>query len=83
MSEKTDQQTKPWYFQPRNIAIIFIAVVFLILILQNMESVLVQILFWNATAPAALIYIIFALVGFGVAKLSIRRKPKTSESKKP
>jgi len=83
MSEQSETKSKPWYFQPRNIAIIFIAVVFLILILQNMESVLVQILFWKATAPAALIYIIFALVGFGAAKLTIRRKPKEPQSKKP
>ncbi len=79
MSETTDVKTKAWYTKPRNIAIMFVSLVFLILILQNMESVMVQILFWKASAPAALIYVIFALAGFGAARITLRPRSKKSK----
>jgi uncharacterized integral membrane protein len=81
MTETTEPKAKPWFTKPRNIAIIFVCIVFLVLILQNMESVMVQILFWKASAPAALIYVIFALAGFGAARITLRPRSKKSETK--
>jgi len=80
-----DVNTKPWYFRPRFIAVGFITIVFLVLILQNMESVLVQVLFWKVSAPAALLYFFFAVSGFIAARITLgsekRSKPKGATPK--
>ncbi len=81
MSETLETKAKPWYTKPRNIAIVFVCVVFLVLILQNMESVMIEILFWKASAPAALVYVIFALAGFGAARITLRPRSRKSEAK--
>ncbi len=77
------RSTTPFYARPKFILCALTAIVFLILILQNMESVMIQILFWKASAPAALVYVIFALAGFGAARITLRPRSKknTGESK--
>ena len=79
MSETTEVKPRAWYTKSRNIAIMFVSLVFLILILQNMESVMIQILFWKASAPAALVYVIFALAGFGAARITLRPRSKKNK----
>tara|TARA_R110002072_G_scaffold42064_16_gene118343 strand:+ start:35556 stop:35816 length:261 start_codon:yes stop_codon:yes gene_type:complete len=69
----TDKK-KPIYTRPKFIASSIAAIIFLILILQNSESISIDVFFWKATAPAALLYLIFAIIGFMVGWLV--RKPK-------
>lgn len=75
------QSTKPIYARPKFILCAATTIVFMILILQNMESVMIEILFWKASAPAALVYVIFALAGFGAARITLRPRSRKSEAK--
>lgn len=60
---------KPFYTRPRFIMGVIAGIIFLILIIQNSQPTVINIFFWKATAPAALLYIIFAAVGFTVGWL--------------
>ena len=70
---------KPLSTRPKFIASSIAAIIFLILILQNSESIAIDVFFWKATAPAALLYLIFAIIGFMVGWLV--RKPKKHAAK--
>ncbi len=79
MSEHTTatKPEKPFYLRPRFIMIAFVVVVLLVLVLQNMESATISIFFWEASIPAALVYIFCAILGFGAAKITTREKKDT------
>lgn len=72
---------KPFYLRPRFIVAAFAAVIFLVLILQNMESVLVEIFFWKISAPAALVYFFFVVSGFVAARLTMRKNQESPKGK--
>lgn len=75
MSESdTEKALSPWYTKPRNIVIGLAALVFVILVLQNMEGATLTILFWEARIPAALVYIAFACAGYAAARITHKRK---------
>lgn len=62
------------------IALIVLAVLLLILILQNSEKGEVHILFWNVTWPIWLVLAVTAgvafVAGYLVGKIDFRKKPK-------
>ena len=76
----TERPEKPFYLRPRFIMIAFVAIVSLILVLQNMESAQISIFFWEASIPAALVYIFRAILGFGAAKITASRDQKKKSS---
>ncbi|MBO6514159.1 MAG: hypothetical protein JJ974_09365 [Phycisphaerales bacterium] len=73
-------EPKPFYLRPRFIVAALAALVFLVLILQNMESVLVEIFFWKVTAPAALVYFFFVVAGFVAARLTLKKDKSAVKS---
>jgi len=82
MSEQSESKTKAWYLKPKAIITAIAAVILLILIFQNWESVSVDLLFaTDIQVPAALVYIFFAAAGFAAARITLRTKPKEGGSK--
>lgn len=73
---------KPFYLKPKFIMGAIAAIIFLILIIQNSQSTIIDVFFWEANAPAALLYIIFSLVGFTVGWLLCRSQNARSKNKK-
>lgn len=65
----SEPKGKPFYTRPKFIMAVIAGIIFLILIIQNSQPTAIDIFFWEATAPAALLYLIFSLVGFGVGWL--------------
>jgi uncharacterized integral membrane protein len=80
MTEQTDVKTKAWYLRPKAIITAVAAVIMLILIFQNWESVSVSIFFWKQPVPASLMYLFFAIAGFVAARITLRTKPKQNGS---
>lgn len=81
----TDQSTeskakKPIYLRPKFIAACVVGIVFLILIIQNSQKISFDVFFWEAQIPAALLYVVFALIGFTVGWL-LRRSRSQSKAK--
>ncbi len=70
---------KPIYTRPKFIASIIASVIFLILIFQNWDSTTIDVFFWKTSAPAALLYLGFSLIGFVVGWLV--KRPKQSSKK--
>jgi len=67
---------KPIYTRPKFIASAIAGIIFLILIIQNSETIAIDVFFWKASAPAALLYVVFSLIGFIVGWLV--KRPKQS-----
>jgi len=65
----TPADQKPFYTRPKFITSVILGIIFLVLILQNSEAISIDIFFWTAVVPAALLYIIFAAIGFTVGWL--------------
>ncbi|MFG0313473.1 MAG: lipopolysaccharide assembly protein LapA domain-containing protein [Phycisphaerales bacterium] len=63
---------KPFYLKPRFIMGAIAGIIFLILIIQNSQRTVIDVFFWEANAPAALLYLIFSLLGFTVGWLVCR-----------
>ncbi len=89
MTEHTTSPTppepkgKPFYLKPKFIMGAIAAVIFLILIIQNSQSTIIDVFFWEANAPAALLYLIFSLLGFTVGWLVCRsQNARAKRSKK-
>jgi uncharacterized integral membrane protein len=81
-TEKTPSK-KPLYTRPKFISTIIVAIIFLILMFQNWQSVSINIFFiTDRQVPAALLYIAFALIGFVVGWLLCKSKAN-AKSKKP
>ena len=74
-------KTKPFYTKPRFILGAIAAIIFLILMFQNWNDTLINIFFWEATLPAAVLYTAFAIVGFMVGGLATRLKVARNKSK--
>jgi uncharacterized integral membrane protein len=78
MTTRPDPETPVWKRkQFRLIAFGALAVLALILILQNFDTTEVQFLFWTGRAPLAWVLLTFMLVGAGVEeliRLLVRRK---------
>jgi uncharacterized integral membrane protein len=72
---------KPFYLKPRFILGCVAAVIFLILMFQNWSSIAISIFFWETTAPAAVLYTAFAILGFIVGGLASRLKAARSKAK--
>jgi uncharacterized integral membrane protein len=72
---------KPLYTRPKFIASMIAGVIFLILIFQNWDSSSIDIFFWKTSAPAALLYLIFSLIGFIVGWLLKRPKSSSKPTK--
>ncbi len=70
---------KPFYFKPKFIMGAIAAVIFLILIIQNSQSTIIDVFFWEANAPAAMLYLIFSLLGFVVGWLLCRSQNARSK----
>jgi len=81
MTEQTETKTKAWYLRPKAIITAIAAVIMLILIFQNWESVSVHIFFWIQPVPASLMYLFFAVAGFVAARITLRTKSEGSGSK--
>lgn len=62
----------PFYIKPKFIMGAIAAVIFLILMFQNWNAIAISIFFWETTLPAAVLFIIFALIGFGVGFIVAR-----------
>tara|TARA_R110002167_G_scaffold311984_1_gene517514 strand:- start:690876 stop:691139 length:264 start_codon:yes stop_codon:yes gene_type:complete len=77
---KTKPETKAWYLRPKSIIAAIAAVVFLILIFQNWDSVSVRILFWTQSVPASLMYVFFAIAGFIAARITHKTRPRATGS---
>lgn len=78
-SEAPKPIKKPIYTRPKFIAWTFVVIVFLFLIFRNLETVTMDVFFMPLRAPAALLYLIFAIIGFMVGWLV--RKPKKQAGK--
>jgi uncharacterized integral membrane protein len=50
--------------QAKFVALAVVALLTLIVVLQNTDPVVVKVLFFSVTAPAALLFFVSALVGF-------------------
>lgn len=72
----------PFYTRPKFIMGTIAGIIFLILIIQNSQATVIDIFFWKATAPAALLYLIFSLVGFGVGWVVSRSQIARAKKKK-
>jgi uncharacterized integral membrane protein len=78
MTEQTSTPTppepkgKPFYLKPKFIMGAIAGVIFLILIIQNSQTTVIDVFFWEANAPAAMLYLIFSLLGFVVGWLLCR-----------
>ncbi len=70
---------KPMYTRPKFIVSMIAGVIFLILIFQNWDSMPIDIFFWKAELPAAILFLIFSLIGFTVGWLL--KRPKTAEKR--
>lgn len=70
---------KPFYLKPKFIMGAIAAVIFLILIIQNSQSTVIDVFFWEANAPAAMLYLIFSLLGFVVGWLLCRSQNARSK----
>lgn len=84
-AEHADTQAKtprPFYLRARFIMGCLVAVVFLILVFQNLDSVDVRIFFWKQPMPAALPYIVFSLLGFVVGWILRHARAKREQEKK-
>ncbi len=68
---------KPIYTRPKFIAGCVVGVIFMILIIQNSQRVNFDVFFWEASVPAALLYLVFALLGFIVGFLLRRGRPQS------
>lgn len=74
---------KPFYLKPKFIMGAIAGVIFLILIIQNSQSTIIDVFFWEANAPAAMLYLIFSLLGFTVGWLVCRsQNARAKRSKK-
>ncbi len=78
---KADPKRTAWYLKPKAILTAIAAVILLILVFQNWESVSVRIFFWTQSVPASLMYVFFAVAGFVAARITLRTKPKEGGSK--
>ena len=74
-------KTKPFYTKPRFILGAIAAIIFLILMFQNWNDTLINIFFWEATPPAAVLYTAFAVLGFMVGGFATRLKVARNKSK--
>lgn len=85
MTDNTDTPTppalkkKPLYTKPKFILSMIAAVIFLILIFQNWDSMPIDIFFWKAELPAALLFLIFSLVGFIIGWLVKHSKQSSKD----
>lgn len=77
-----DSNDKPFYTRPKFIMGTIAGVIFLILIIQNSQPTVIDIFFWKATAPAALLYLVFSLIGFGVGWVVSRSQIARAKKKK-
>ena len=74
---------KPFYLKPKFIMGAIAGIIFLILIIQNSQSTIIDVFFWEANAPAAMLYLIFSLLGFTVGWLVCRsQNVRAKRSKK-
>lgn len=74
---------KPFYLKPKFIMGAIAGIIFLILIIQNSQSTIIDVFFWEANAPAAMLYLIFSLLGFTVGWLVCRsQNARAKRSKK-
>jgi uncharacterized integral membrane protein len=80
-AESKPAKKKQFYTRPKFIASCIIAVMFLILMFQNWQSVGFNVFFWEKQIPAAVLYFVFALIGFVVGWLLCKSKA-SSKSKK-
>lgn len=78
-SSPPEPKEKPFYLKPKFIMGVIAAVIFLILIIQNSQSTIIDVFFWEANAPAAMLYLIFSLLGFGVGWLLCRSQNARSK----
>ena len=80
-TQSTEPKEKPFYTRPKFIMGAFVTVVLLVLVLQNMGPATISIFFWKASVPAAIVYVLCAIIGFGAAKITARpRKDKPKGS---
>lgn len=81
--KEAEMKVRAWYLKPKAIVTAIAVVIFLILIFQNWESVSVDLFFMtDKEVPAALLYIAFSLIGFGVGWVVRRPKSAGVSSKK-
>ncbi len=82
-STPAETSKKPFYLKPRFIMAVIAAAIFLILIIQNSQSTIIDVFFWEANAPAAMLYLVFSLLGFTVGWLVCRsQNARAKRSKK-
>ncbi|HMU41808.1 MAG TPA: LapA family protein [Ignavibacteriaceae bacterium] len=62
----------------KQILLLIIGAIFLIIVLQNTEEILVTFFFWSVTLPKIVVLLISALIGFvaGILIFSITTKRK-------
>jgi uncharacterized integral membrane protein len=81
MTDPIKKEPKAWYLHPKTIAAGIAAVIMLILVFQNWDSVSVRIFFWTQTVPASLMYVFFAIAGFLAARITLRTRSNETGSK--
>lgn len=88
MTTRPDPETPAWRTKRfRLIAFAVLAILALILVLQNFDTTEVQFLFWTAQAPLAWVLLTFMLLGAGVEELVRllvrRRRAKRADARFP
>ena len=72
MSAQTFFAPEETSLKAKYIALIFLAVLVVILVLQNWYDVLIQLFFWNQEMPLAVFGILMAAIGFLLGLLTAR-----------
>ncbi len=80
-SNTPESPKAPFYTRPRFITAVVLSVIFLILILQNMSPVTINVFFMKLQASAALLYLIFSIIGFTVGWL-LKRSQAAAKARK-
>src|SRR3989304_2649138 len=88
MTTRSDSPTPAWKTRRFRLLVLFgaIALLALILVLQNFDTTEVQFLFWRAEAPLAWVLVTFMALGAGVEvliRLLLRRKRSKRGGRRP
>jgi uncharacterized integral membrane protein len=66
--------------KPKSIVILIVAILFLIILVQNTQTVILSLLFWKIMAPQIVLIPVVLLIGFalGYAVAKLTGRPKKS-----
>jgi len=62
--------------KPKTVAILLVALLSLIILIQNSKAVIFQLLFWRITIPLVILILLVFVAGFMLGYVSIRQYDK-------